>query len=328
MKLQGLCNRAAFGLLLAACSASKAPKAPEALPPNAQAHPLALGSVAAAVTHYTALGPSGPLAQPALAQLLGEQHVLCLGEQHDNLAHHGVQLLLVRGLLDQAVESKHPVAIGLEMFSLADQPALDEYARGTITEAELLAKTSYADHWGYDFEYYRAVLEWGRARGAKLLALNAPKEWTKAVVTQGEAGLQSVQADLASKDLVLDDAEHQRFFAAAMAGHASVHGYSVDASNLQGDPMYMAQVVWDETMARQAARWLASTGPDGRVIVLAGAGHCHRSAVPRRMERRLPGVRTLGVRLLTRSDMLEQTRSGYMPVPANHSYELLIIAEQ
>lgn len=91
--------------------------------------------------------------------------------------------------------------------------------------------------------------------------------------------------------------------------------------------MYMAQVVWDETMARSAARWLASIGPEGRVVVLAGAGHCHRSALPRRMERRLPGVRTLGVRLLTRSDMRSATRDGHTPIPANSEYDLLVISD-
>jgi uncharacterized iron-regulated protein len=51
------------------------------------------------------------------------------------------------------------------------------------------------------------------------------------------------------------------------------------------DRIYTVQVLWDETMAETAARWLAAN-PNGRVILLAGNGHCHDSAVVNRMKRR------------------------------------------
>lgn len=49
--------------------------------------------------------------------------------------------------------------------------------------------------------------------------------------------------------------------------------------------IYRTQVLWDETMADTASRWV--TAADGRqVIVIAGNGHCHDSAIVRRMQRR------------------------------------------
>jgi uncharacterized iron-regulated protein len=329
MKLRRLCNYAALGSLVAACASQVDPKSPAQLPTQTASHrPLPPGAVAANVSSYSALGVQGVLDAPELFGTLSQQHVVCLGEQHDNIAHHSLQFKLVKSLLEQAATTKQPIAIGFEMFTVGDQPLLDAYAQGTLSEAELLTRTNYAVRWGYDFEFYRSVMEWGRGYGAKLLALNAPKEWTRAVVAGGAAGLQTVQADLSPKDLVLNDPQHQHFFEQAMAGHAHVHGHGVSTGNLEQDPMYTAQVVWDETMARSAARWLAATGPDGRVLVLAGAGHCHRSAILRRMERRLPGARTLGVRLLTRSDMAAHIQSGFTPSPPNSDYELLVIAEQ
>lgn len=56
-----------------------------------------------------------------------------------------------------------------------------------------------------------------------------------------------------------------------------------------GERMYAAQVLWDETMADGASRWLTgSSTPAGRrqIVILAGNGHCHESAVIRRIERR------------------------------------------
>ena len=51
------------------------------------------------------------------------------------------------------------------------------------------------------------------------------------------------------------------------------------------DQVYMIQVVWDETMADTAARWLAAN-PAGHVVLLAGNGHCHDSAIIHRLQRR------------------------------------------
>ncbi len=50
------------------------------------------------------------------------------------------------------------------------------------------------------------------------------------------------------------------------------------------DDVYTVQVTWDETMAQGAAEWARA---DGRaMIVLAGNGHCHDSAIVRRVGRR------------------------------------------
>ncbi|HHH11757.1 MAG TPA: hypothetical protein ENK23_06770, partial [Sorangium sp.] len=50
---------------------------------------------------------------------------------------------------------------------------------------------------------------------------------------------------------------------------------------------YAAQVIWDESMARVSSIWLQQH-PRGRLLVLAGNGHCHHSAIVGRVKRRLP----------------------------------------
>ena len=49
--------------------------------------------------------------------------------------------------------------------------------------------------------------------------------------------------------------------------------------------IYAAQVLWDETMADGGAKWLAAN-PNGHLVVLAGNGHCHDSAIVGRLKRR------------------------------------------
>jgi uncharacterized iron-regulated protein len=49
--------------------------------------------------------------------------------------------------------------------------------------------------------------------------------------------------------------------------------------------IYTVQVLWDETMAELSANWLAQH-PTGQLILLAGNGHCHDSAIVARLKRR------------------------------------------
>jgi hypothetical protein len=113
--------------------------------------------------------------------------------------------------------------------------------------------------------------------------------------------------------LVLDDRAHRAWFDALMEdmGGSAAHGQArakqpqpvdagkapaaapahaddgddADAAMPSADRIYTVQVVWDETMADTAARWLAGH-PGGHVILLAGNGHCHDSAIVNRMKRR------------------------------------------
>jgi uncharacterized iron-regulated protein len=63
------------------------------------------------------------------------------------------------------------------------------------------------------------------------------------------------------------------------------HGRDPAPAMPSADRVYAVQVIWDETMAETGARWLASH-PDGHLILLAGDGHCHDSAIIGRMKRR------------------------------------------
>src|SRR6185503_19066042 len=51
------------------------------------------------------------------------------------------------------------------------------------------------------------------------------------------------------------------------------------------DAIYTVQVIWDETMAETAVKWLEAN-KDGRIVILAGSGHCHDSAIVNRIKRR------------------------------------------
>ena len=221
--------------------------------------------------------------------------VVCVGEDHPNPHHHWFQLEVVRH-----VTAKKPLALGMEMFQRPFQGVLDDYAAKRIDESALLSRSGYQERWGYDYGFYGPTINTAVAAGATLLALNAPKELTKKIVRQG---LESLTPDEKKQvpELVLDDKVHRAWFDDTMEsmGGAHAHGKKGEESNEgddkevadakaempSADRIYTAQVLWDETMADGAARW-AKSAPQGLLVLLAGNGHCHDSAIVNRIKRR------------------------------------------
>jgi uncharacterized iron-regulated protein len=243
-----------------------------------------------------------------LSDLDGARAV-CLGESHSNPHDHWVQLMMVEKLAGRA--RGRAMALGMEMFQRPFQGVLDDYAAGRIDEAALLSRTGWDARWGFDFALYRPIVEVAVARGMALLALNMASELHQRVTREGVDALAA--AERASvPELVLDDAEHRAWFAEAMRGaeqaHGMGHGHAHEGEDAHGGEhgsehgsehghghggragkdYYLAQVLWDEAMADAAAGWLA--GGEGRqVVILAGKGHCHDSAMVRRIARRGAG---------------------------------------
>lgn len=230
----------------------------------------------------TLLPPEGLLDELARADLV------CLGEDHSDALSHFAQLVVLTALVERSAMSGREVGLGLEMLSRTEQRALDRYSRFELDEAEFLEQSRWRERWGWDFAYYRQQLELARHHGLPLLGLNAPRPLTRAVARHGLAALPREQ-EKKLPDLDLDDREHRAWFDKTMKGHP--HG--------NPEHMYAAQVVWDESMAENAARWLGGKLPGRQLVVLAGAGHCQHNAIPKRVERRLP-ARVVSVRAVQR----------------------------
>jgi uncharacterized iron-regulated protein len=230
---------------------------------------------------------------------LGKARAICIGEDHNNPHHHWVQLEIVKQLAKRGTGT--PLALGLEMIQRPFQGVLDDYAAKRIDSAALRSRVGWAERWGYDWGFYGPTLDAAIAGGAKLLAANAARELTKKVVRKG---LESLTPDEQAQvpELVLDDVDHRAWFDALMEGMGGSHAHSAPkdenapappATPHEGDVpempsadrIYTVQVIWDETMADVTANWLAAT-PNGQAIILAGNGHCHDSAIVKRLERR------------------------------------------
>jgi uncharacterized iron-regulated protein len=265
-------------VLLAGCPGKyKAPKDPAG---NGNGAGPVKGVENAALPYAIVDGRTGKAVTEAeLWTSLASARAVCVGEEHPNPHHHWAQLTIV-GAATEKLAGKH-LALGMEMVQSPFQGVLDDWSAQKIDEAALLSRTGWADRWGYDFALYRPILERARKGGMSLVALNAPRELVQAVSHKGVDGL---SADEKSKlpPLVLDDAQHRAWFDKIMADMGE--GGHGDGPKLNPDNIYAAQVVWDESMAENARHWLGAGGDT--MVIIAGNGHCHDSAIIRRLVRR------------------------------------------
>jgi uncharacterized iron-regulated protein len=232
---------------------------------------------------------------PAFWARLAKARAVCVGEEHPNPHHHWVQLEVVRHLAKDVKPAK--LALGLEMIQRPFQGVLDDYAAKRIDAAALRSRAGWEDRWGYDWGFYGPTFDVAVAAGGQLLALNTERELTKKVSRKGLAALDATdRAKLPQLDL--DNAAHKAWWDDLMSGMGGAAAHSQKPEdNPHAEPkkakpampsaenIYAAQVLWDETMADGGAKWLAAN-PGGRLVVLAGNGHCHDSAVVGRLKRR------------------------------------------
>jgi uncharacterized iron-regulated protein len=221
------------------------------------------------------------LPQEQVLQELGEAHVIYLGETHDSEADHQAQLEIIRALHRQNPN----MAIAMEMFQRPFQGVIDRFLRGEITETELIAETEYENRWGFPWEYYAEIVRFAKENQLPILALNTPTEITRKVAREGlEALTEEEQVYIPPfAEIKTDNADYQQMLREVFELHqAAAHG-----SSLKFENFFLAQVLWDETMAETITEFLKEN-PQTQVVVLAGKGHIvYGHGIPSRVERRM-----------------------------------------
>ncbi len=288
MRIAGIWSIASLLALSFACGAGGKPA------PAAPKQPTAPPDVAKAALPFAVLAARGgrEVSLASFYDELGKAQAVCIGEQHPDPHYHWAQLQILDELSRRQQAAGLEGALGLEMIQRPFQGVLDDYMAGKIDEATMLARVGWKKRWGYDFALYRPMIRLAKERGLALLALNTVKELTKKVSRKGLDSLTESEA-LRLPELDLRDENHRAWFFALMEGmggagaHGGDKGAGADtaAAEARADRIYTAQVLWDETMASTAADWLAG-GARRQIVILAGGGHCHDSAIVGRLRRR------------------------------------------
>jgi len=206
--------------------------------------------------------------------------VVYVGEVHTDLGSHVLQLQVVQALYQENPE----LAIGMEMFPRSSQEALDQYIDGTIeTEREFIKKSGYFNVWGFDYRYYRDIIEFARRNSIPLVGLNIEKAIVSSVFREGSTdALDEEQAEALPMERKLDAPGYRQRLASAFSTHEQ---RQFTPEKMSG--FIQAQSIWDESMAEAIVDYLEAN-PGKRMVIIAGNGHVYKdSAIPPRVARRL-----------------------------------------
>ncbi len=212
---------------------------------------------------------SGSALTPAeVAQKLSRASLIFLGESHTSGEFHRVQLQVIRELH----RAGKKVLVGLEMFPVVEQPALDLWNGGTLSEAEFVEKSRWYRNWGYHWNYYRDIFLFCRDAKIPLHGVNVPRDLVSDVRKKGFDGLTVEQKALLPPRIDSENADHRRLFKAFFEDSDSMHSASMPEAMWDG--MFRAQCTWDAAMAWNAVAALKKVNdPSAVMVVLIGSGH-------------------------------------------------------
>ncbi|MEW6003604.1 MAG: ChaN family lipoprotein, partial [Nitrospirota bacterium] len=205
---------------------------------------------------------------------ISDKSVIYLGERHTNYEDHKAQLQVIMGLFEKG----RKFAIGMEMFQKPFQKALDEYISGAISEKDFLKKSQYFKRWGVDYNLYREIIEFAKAKNIPVIALNISSEIIKKVSRGGLDALTQEEKKEIPGDMDMSDDDYRNWLKKIFEEHENL-----EAKNF--DYFYQSQILWDETMAHSVDLFLRER-PDHQIIVLSGIGHImYGSGIPKRAYR-------------------------------------------
>jgi uncharacterized iron-regulated protein len=212
---------------------------------------------------------SGELLAPQqLIQRLASARLVFVGETHDSMDIHRVQLRIIEGLHRAGRE----VLVGLEMFPYTEQQFLDQWSKGLLTEDGFIELARWYDNWGMQWDYYRDIFLFARDKGIRMHGINTPREVIRAVREKGFENLTESEAEHTPPEIDTDSDEHRKLFRAIFAEDDD--DFHAMLSDEQLEAMFDAQCTWDATMGYNAVRTLeAGGGPDAVMVVLIGSGH-------------------------------------------------------
>jgi uncharacterized iron-regulated protein len=221
--------------------------------------------------------PEGdPITLVQLLNDLNRTKVIFVGESHDQIEHHQIQVRMIQELVAKGKD----VVIGMEMFERSQQPILDRWSQGLLPEEEFLKEIQWESTWGMDYELYKGILNITKNHHLKVLGLNVQRDLVRKVAQNGIKGLSS-EDKKKLPEMALTDQQHRAYIKFIYKGHQG--GSSGGFKNF-----YQAQSLWDEGMAETLSDFLKSSDGEGKaVLVFAGSGHViFGFGIPERFYRR------------------------------------------
>jgi len=201
---------------------------------------------------------------------ISTSHVIYIGETHDNIEAHKVQLEIIKKLSEQ-----YPVTIGLEMFRRSAQEKLDQWNLGQLSIPEF--KNLFHENWGTGYRLYQPIFDFARTKNLPLIGLKSSRDVEDSFRSGDPAPNGTFYPELDDKDPY-----HRAFSMAAFGGHRGTEKAL--------EKPYRMMLLWEETMAQTVSQFLMNPKfKNTKLVVLSGGFHVQYGfGIPKRAYRRVP----------------------------------------
>lgn len=201
-----------------------------------------------------------------MVQRMADSRLIYVGETHNSLPMHEIQARIIEALYEKDRE----LSVGLEMYPVTQQEALNKWSLGILSEEEFIRDGQWYVTWNFHFGFYRDIFQAAKKNAIPLYALNVPRDIIASIRMKGWNALQEEEKEMVPEpDLTNQD--HRTLIRTIFASSDLPPQMKGKGLEMVFEGLYRAQAAWDETMARYALDGLNKEG--GKMVVLAGSGH-------------------------------------------------------
>jgi uncharacterized iron-regulated protein len=195
-----------------------------------------------------------------------ESEFIYVGETHNSLPMHDIQSKIIQALYEQ----DRNLSIGLEMFPVSFQEALNKWSMAILSQDEFIRESRWYVNWNFNFGFYEKIFNLAKNNKIPLYALNAPRSIIRKIRMKGWDKLSEDEKKAVPKPDVSHE-EHRVLIRTIFESLELPHQMKAGDLDMVFEGLYRAQSAWDEVMAFNA---LQSRGREGRkMVVLVGSGH-------------------------------------------------------
>lgn len=189
-----------------------------------------------------------------------------VGETHNSLPMHDIQLKIIQALYEQ----DRNVSVGLEMFPVGYQEAMNKWSMGILSKQEFIHESQWYVNWNFNFGFYEGIFKLTKDNKIPIYALNAPRKLITDIRMKGWDVLTEEEKEIVPNPNLTHE-EHRTLIRTIFGSTELPHQMKGKGMDMMFEGLYRAQSAWDEVMAFNAVR--AHEREDKRVVVLAGSGH-------------------------------------------------------
>jgi uncharacterized iron-regulated protein len=186
--------------------------------------------------------------------------IIFIGERHDASEHHKLQLEVLKGLKEKGKS----LAIGMEMFEISSQEALDDWSANKVITNDFIK--IYQWNWrNIPYWLYSDIFNFARDNHIPIVALNAPRVIVMKVSRQGLSSLTDNDKRLLPPDV---DSEVSDAYMNLFRSSYWAHGRKRENFRY----ICEAQMLRNRVMARRIHDY-HRLYPERVMVIIAGGGH-------------------------------------------------------